>query len=649
MRNLGFIFLFAVLLICCQDKNDSRDAQALSTTLPNRMLDYWGIPESKNDEMLAMFFDCGAWFGFGHGDSTDLNFSGPILLQEERGSWLSSQLLQLNVIDLEQGTNAKMEQVQSNAYLSHIEKKGVVGGAKFLQTIHFHSDQLAIHRCAVENVSDEKLSLELVWSGHVFGEGRELVETERGISVITGSGEVFHIAGPNLNLNSDSTFAFSKIIELKSGERTEIEFKYATDSDAMEIEKPIAIHERIAQKEAELERVYQRLKKDFQSQVYGDLAAKCLLTIQANWRTPRGELKHAGLFPSYHVRYFQGFWAWDSWKHAAAISLYNPDLAQDQILAMYDYQDTTGFIPDCIFPDSTIEQHNFRNSKPPLSAWAALKAFEAGRDTSFLRMLYPKLVAQHEWWYSHRDHDRNGLCEYGSTDGTLIAAKWESGMDNAARFDNTQMLKNREGAYSMDQESVDLNAFLYAEKYTLQRMAEILQSPQEAAKFELQAKRLKSRMKYRFFRGDGWYYDRNIKTNQHIAMKGSEGWTPLWAGITSRDEAKLIREYMIDTNQFYLHMPFQTLSAAEKEFQPNFGYWRGPVWFDQSYFAVAGLKRVGLGNTAYKSIRRLLNNGEGIMEKGMPLRENYNPITGEGMEAEHFSWTAACILLMLTE
>ena len=34
------------------------------------------------------------------------------------------------------------------------------------------------------------------------------------------------------------------------------------------------------------------------------------------------------------------------------------------------------------------------------------------------------------------------MCEYGSTDGTLEAAAWESGMDNAIRFDDAMMLKN---------------------------------------------------------------------------------------------------------------------------------------------------------------------------------------------------------------
>ena len=55
-------------------------------------------------------------------------------------------------------------------------------------------------------------------------------------------------------------------------------------------------------------------------------------------------------------------------------------------------------------------------------------------DLIFKRCL--KLKQYHNWWYRDRDHDQDGICEYGSTDGSLIAAMWESGMDNAVRFDD---------------------------------------------------------------------------------------------------------------------------------------------------------------------------------------------------------------------
>ena len=73
-----------------------------------------------------------------------------------------------------------------------------------------------------------------------------------------------------------------------------------------------------------------------------------------------------------------------------------------------------------------------------------------------------------------QDHDGNGLCEYGSTDGSRIAAAWESGMDNAVRFDSAVIVKNGAFSYSFNQESVDLNAYLYAEKKHLASLADIL-------------------------------------------------------------------------------------------------------------------------------------------------------------------------------
>ena len=89
-------------------------------------------------------------------------------------------------------------------------------------------------------------------------------------------------------------------------------------------------------------------------------------------------------------------------------------------------------------------ENNWRDTKPPLAGWAVWRIYEKTRDKVFLEEMYSKLVQYHKWWYTYRDHDQNGLCEYGSTDGTLEAAGWESGMDNAVRFDDARMMQNGE-------------------------------------------------------------------------------------------------------------------------------------------------------------------------------------------------------------
>ena len=38
-----------------------------------------------------------------------------------------------------------------------------------------------------------------------------------------------------------------------------------------------------------------------------------------------------------NVHYFNGFWAWDSWKQAVGILAFDPDLAKDQMRAMFGW------------------------------------------------------------------------------------------------------------------------------------------------------------------------------------------------------------------------------------------------------------------------------------------------------------------------
>ena len=101
-------------------------------------------------------------------------------------------------------------------------------------------------------------------------------------------------------------------------------------------------------------------------------------------------------------------------------------------------------VPD--FISYNKKYNNWRDAKPPVAAWGAMNVYKATGDKKFLETMFDKLYKFHQWWYAERDHNHNGICEYGSTDGTLIAACWESGMDNGVRFDDAVMQKKqREG------------------------------------------------------------------------------------------------------------------------------------------------------------------------------------------------------------
>ena len=104
---------------------------------------------------------------------------------------------------------------------------------------------------------------------------------------------------------------------------------------------------------------------------------------------------------------------------------------------------------------------------------------------------------------------------------------------------------------------------------------------------------------------------------------------------------------MLDPEVFRTHVPFPTVAADHPEFSD--GYWRGLVWLDQVGFAIEGLRKYGFTEDADELTAQVLANLEGAAVPGQPLYENYHPLTGEGRNVRHFSWTAAHLLLMTLE
>ncbi|TPV94038.1 MAG: hypothetical protein B7733_17300, partial [Myxococcales bacterium FL481] len=345
----------------------------------------------------------------------------------------------------------------------------------------------------------------------------------------------------------------------------------------------------------------------------------------------------------YAVSYFNGFWAWDSWKHAVALAHFDPELAKKQVRTMFAHMDDEGMIPDVVYLNPN--EDNWANTKPPLATWAVWAIHQLAEDSDFVEEMYDDLVRYHEWWYLKRDRDSDGLCEYGSADGSVIAAKWESGMDNAVRFDDSSVVANGSGAWTLDQESVDLNGYLYAEKQMLAEFADELGHADEADAFRDDASDLADMINAtHYFANDGFYFDTDIDSGDPIHTKGPEGWTPLWAGVAGADEGDAVAEHMLDPGKFATHVPFPTCSADEPEFSD--GYWRGLVWLDQAYFGVQALRRYGYEDDAVELTERLFENLDGLRGSDAPIRENYSPTTGDGRNADHFSWSAAHILLL---
>lgn len=629
----------------------------------SNVLNIRNVPTGAVDWDSFCFSDLGSWFGYALPDTAKPaslgSFPGPFLMTN--GKWLSNGLSKIKIYDRIHNSHLYLnsaDEILLNYYPNKLNQIYKFENMDIQLNLIFSSKYTAIITLDIFNHSSKDLNINLEWVGQIFDTQIKLkIENGKLIYNLIDDGMKFYMfynEGKAEVDNSSYSIVTENII-IKSGNSYNNAIFHSLDYKDKDFTQEL---DSIQFGFKNINRIFEKNNLRWQSYLdhgletnsiwskntsYTKIAVKCIETLNSNWKAGIGALKNEGVIPSYAVWYFNGFWAWDSWKHAVGVVKFNPTLAKNQMRVMFTVQDEYGMIPDVIYADST--EDNWRNTKPPLAAWAVWKIFEEINDTSFLIEMYPKLVSYHNWWYEYRDHDGNGLCEYGGTDSALVTAMWESGMDDAVRFDNAKMLKNKENAWSINQESVDLNSYLYAEKKYLFNIAKLLNEDYDADKFLNDASVLKKRINEMMFdEKNGFYYDINVIDKSFVVTQGTEGWIPLWAKVAEDGQAEQVKQVMCDSAKFNTYLPFPTVSADDPKYMS--GYWRGPVWLDQAYFAIEGMKNYGYKDEANKFVKHLFDRLDGLKDSDLPIRENYDPRNGGGLKVNHFSWSAAHLLLL---
>ena len=601
----------------------------------NNILDIAYTPDTLT-RCRGWFTDAGSWMGFTlpQKDHWVNGFCGPFSLDMNRRQWMAQSAVtvgyadQANVIFTPDSTCY----FPGELYLSASSEEG-----KIIQRLNFLDASTALLR--IHSDAGKELSL----TASQWGKEIQVQTDQNTVIARHPSGEIVALTfTPDVSVKGTDNNYQAKINGSEHDTYVAISFYTGEKELSAGLQKAqLALSNPQEGLKANKERwegyLTKILRKDMKPE-YDRIAVKAVVTLISNWRTHRGGLLHEGIVPSHAAYYFVGFWAWDTWRFSAALAKFDPELAKDNIRAMFDYQQPDGMIIDCIYTDPA--ENNARDSKPPLVSWAVDEIFTHTNDTAFISEMYPQLMAYYKWWYNKRDHNRNGMCEYGSTDGTLEAAAWESGMDNAIRFDDAKMLKNNgaEDAWSMDQESVDLNAYLALECKLLKKFASILGVTFDGPDYSIQV------ADYFFDKEKGFFFDRRLKDGSFIQEPGCEAYTPLWTEVATADQVKAMLPLLTDTAKFSTYIPFPTVAADNPKYNPR-GYWRGPIWLDQTYFAIRGLRNYGYNKMADEYTLQVFDRLQGLKE-GAPIHENYGTHTGELLKAPHFSWSSSHLLML---
>lgn len=662
--NIFSLSVFSLFLSCTQNGGQQAETEKLADSRNGyyNLINIKNAPKYERDRDCFVFSDLGSWIGYAlpenEANENTGGFVGPYMMTG-RG-WIASTLAQpsmtVNGERFDFARNIQTAKYYPGKLVQEFRNEQVY----FVTELCYESAQTAVIRTSVRNISDKELDISLSYEGGLLGKNASLKAMDKGVLINTGVEDaqlaVRFLTADQVNVVGKDSLRVAEKVSLALASGAEYQGAY---TETFAFDEASLQNESKAQSSMNVEQVFTKNEERWNGYLasifkgespylkenkYRRVMVKAMITLVSNWRTPAGDILHDGCYPSYCG--FFGVWSWDSWKHASATALFNPELAKNEIRCLFDYQAENGMIPDYV--SRFKERINWRDTKPPLAAWAVMNVYENTGDKAFVEEMFDKLYKYHQWWYTDRDHDKNGVCEYGSTDGTLIAAAWESGMDNGVRFDEAEMLKNEpENAWSMNQENICLNSFLYAEKGYLAKMAQMLGKNELADKLTQEAKALKEHIQTKMFDPEtGFFYDTRIGTGEFIKVMGAECWLPLWAGIATPEQARQVLDKMLNPTKFNSTVPLGTLEISHLRFRPTRGYWRGPVWIDQVYFGVMGLRKYGFDKEADMFVRKYIANAQGLLTDG-PIHENYNPLTGETLNCPNFGWSSAVTLRML--
>ncbi len=663
------------------------------------------------------FADLGAWFGYYFNDDNSLAFNGPNVISQEipvnAAKYMSKTILVINGKKYEKFNNIEFEEkLGTLSIIASLKTKDF--DLKITKSLLFSSSEDALITLDIKGKTKIDLEVELWNESLVYKKVKHASSNNEDDKkqwiqyfdkVTIKDNEVIFNFKPLVNKQVKEVFKMSFHSQLEPIDRVSIDnterILICLNKYLIKANKSIDIklnwyesfyfnkkktevsfsQKNIDKIKAEhLERWKSYVKKLGNNPKDKTVAYKAFVTLIGNWLAPNGVIKTDMMIPSRTYRDFIGAYAWDSFKIAYGLSYVDPVLAQKAIITMFDHQirksdkvrpQDAGMIPDCIFFNYSKqrkgvgENWNERNTKPPLAVWATLKVYENSKDIEFLDQIYSKLRRYMSWWQNNRKADEVELLCYGATvdknndpknpKSIIEAASWESGMDNAPRFDWDRMKvinkyqDKKIIGYTINQASICLNSFYYQELVSMAKIATILDRPKEAREYEKQAKVLKNTIdKYMYSQKDGFYHDVSLEKLEPLDGYGLsvESFIPMYEKIASKDKAmKSISQ--LNSDNFLSAFPFPTVALNNERFD-QYDYWRGPVWISFMYFAIKGIHNYvpSKGKLFKKQVISILNSKKHLNQ---PLRENYNSVNQDGLSTTNFSWTASMLIALIKE
>lgn len=327
-------------------------------------------------------------------------------------------------------------------------------------------------------------------------------------------------------------------------------------------------------------------------------------------------------------KFMTATWSWDHCFNALAMANITDNAmakhyAMSQFTAPFVLQTEKGVLPDMWNPDL---ETRWGTMKPPVHGWCFSKLMDRFEFTKEeLKTVYTYLEKWTGWWMNYTDTDNDGIPDYPQG--------CDCGWDNSTLFDRSYFV-----------ETPDLPAFLILQMRTLARISSKLGNKENEVYWSAESDALMKR-----FMEHSWNGERFVSkfSRSHDFDENPTCLLSLMPLVLGDRLPKDIRDKLVkELEEKYLT---ENGLATEMPTSPKYesdGYWRGPIWAPSTYLFVDGLRRGGYEELAKTIAYRYCTMS---CKKAKGNYENFDALTGVGLRAPGYTWSASVYMLLLWE
>ncbi len=228
---------------------------------------------------------------------------------------------------------------------------------------------------------------------------------------------------------------------------------------------------------------------------------------------------------------------------------------------------------------------------PNVMAWAEWNYFKKSGDRKRLEMVFPPLVAYHQWLHKYQTWQ----------DGSYWSTGWGQGMDNLPRVRGDEHINWDNGHLTW----VDATFQAILSAKILLQIATLLDRKAEVQDIREELERLNDYSNQHLWNEETKFYFDRFANGDLSSVKHIGAYWALLAGYVPADRLPGFVAHLENPSEFKRVHRIPALSADNSNYSSTGDYWCGGIWAPTNYMVLKGLDANGQDELAHEIAKNI--------------------------------------------